>query len=253
MPNQIGVITEQQSLIENLDYLQTQRSEATSLHEALLLCRLGGGLLQFAETVYQGAPLSNVYASNHQREPQGRGAHFDIYGKLLNPDYPWLGVYNTAGETKVKAGLLPKDLAKSYFERFPEPSEAAHSARRDFSSIALNSPNAEVHQGQLSDHMGLVILQRVTGPHVVHNIVPEDSEEPGDFVKIILPKRDEETLESVYKSGMVSLDQLVTQSLPGDTNTERQISNAAQVAARIKAVRSGRSSFESPSIPGMLD
>jgi hypothetical protein len=212
MAHEIDRIQEYEKFSSQVDGLRAvdPANPSITADQAVALSELGSGLLNFASAAFPGAEVHQIYAKHYQREPQGRGAHFDVYGNTVHSDYPWLAVYNLSGKAAVSVAILPEDLAKSYNKRFPEPTEEAFGARRNYSSIALASEEVETYTGTLDKDTGMVILQRPGGPHVIHDVVPENPDNPGQFVKLARPADLQTAQDKIEQDGMVSLDELVT-------------------------------------------
>ncbi|HVV25901.1 MAG TPA: hypothetical protein VHC21_02620 [Candidatus Saccharimonadales bacterium] len=186
------------------------------------LAQLGRGAVRFAEATFPGASsVDQIYAQFNERESEGRGPHFDIYNEGLDENYPWLGVYNLAGTCEVAAATLPDDMAKQYAELYPEPNEAAHAARRHYGALVLGADTSRVGTGTLEPDMGLILPQRPQGPHIIHEVVPKNAADPGAFIKMIVPKKDEENLELIGEQGFMLLDELLTGAIePAETEND---------------------------------
>ncbi|HET7059831.1 MAG TPA: hypothetical protein VFH99_00715 [Candidatus Saccharimonadales bacterium] len=186
-----------------------------------LLAELGGGILRFAGAAFPEADVDNVYAQYNERQPRGRGPHFDIYDKKISEDYPWLAVYNLAGRCSVAAAVMPNFLADEYDRLYPEPNEAAYNARRHFGALVLNSPKSDVYSGVLNAGGGLVLPQSGEKSYIIHEIVPEDPAESGSFIKMIVPEQKSKTLKELRDNGFIPLGEL-TRGIVGqeDYDTE---------------------------------
>jgi hypothetical protein len=189
------------------------RQEDFEGKHAAFLAELGRGALRFATATFPEASVDQIYAQLNERESEGRGPHFDIYHESLHDDYPWLGVYNLSGTCAVSAAKLPEDMAKQYAELYPEPNEAARKARRHYGALVLGAETSRVGTGTLKPDMGLVLPQRPDGPHILHEVIPQDPSRPGSFIKMIVPKDDENTLATFSAEGFVLLDQLLTENM----------------------------------------
>ncbi len=178
------------------------------------LSELGGGVLKFADTVFPtGQNDTRVYGIVEERDAGGRGAHFDIYGAYLDKTKPWIAIYNLAGTCALTTALLPDELGKHYFSTYTELDDNAMEARRHYSAIALNAPGAVVGKGLVTPRRGLVLPQRASGPHVIHDLVPRDDENPGKFVKLIPLSPKGKHNQMLIDRGYVALDELLTKSL----------------------------------------
>ena len=193
--------------------------ESDGKHVAFL-AQLGRGTIRFAAAAFPNVSIDQVYAQFNERESEGRGPHFDIYNEGLDDNYPWLGVYNLAGACAVSAAKLPDDMAKQYAELYPEPNEAAHTARRHYGALVLGAETSRVGTGTLEPDMGLVLPQRSEGPHIIHEIVPKDPADPGSFIKMIVPRNDTDNLELLGEQGFVLLDELLTGGLEPEEEVE---------------------------------
>ncbi len=159
--------------------------------------------------------MEKVYAQRNEREPEGRGAHFDVYQGFIEEDRAWIGIFNLAGSAAVKTAVLPPGLADAYFASFPEPTDEAFEARRHFSAIALGTPGVKIKEGRLKAGTGLILPQRATGPHVVHDIVPDSGTEPGRYIKMAVPNKKKTSQQRMSAGNYMPLDQLVTEQLGG--------------------------------------
>lgn len=208
MSHELSVITNPREL----------RNEITELREGaeteVLLAKLGGDALKFAKATFSDA-VSNgeVMAQKFDREPEGRGAHFDIYNERLSGTYPWIALYNLSGSNTLTAATLPNHLADQYFSQYPEPNEEAKVARRVFSRMALLSGDVETSTGELNSGMGLVLPQRKDGPHVIHNIVPNVPAHPGSFIKMVVPAAEKDA-QDLAEVGYSELEQLLDAMKP---------------------------------------
>ncbi len=199
---------------EHLSQVAGYRSETFDENELALLTNLGSGAVRFALAAFPKATLNSIYGQNNERSSEGRGPHFDIYNKGLSSKYPWLGVYNLAGSCTVSAAIMPDALAVEYNNLYPEPTEEAYGARRHFGAIVLNAAATNVYRGIMKPDMGLVLPQRPQGPNIIHEVVPDDPKNPGSFIKLIIPKNDQDVLDSLGQQGFLPLDELLTKSIP---------------------------------------
>ncbi len=186
-----------------------------------------GGVLNFSETIFKGVPLDSVYAQEGHREAQGKGPHFDLSGDFLDEQYPILGVYNLSGFSILRLATMPDQLAKAYFDTYPELNEAAYEARRQFGAIVLNAPNIQSFEGNFTPGMALVIpqLKNHEGPHVVHEIIPTGHGNTfGKYVKLAVPDYESDTaVEMLKNDGFIPLDELVTSRLTGEDEANDSI------------------------------
>jgi hypothetical protein len=178
-----------------------------------VVCELGGGVLKFVQYAFPEVETSSLYAQANDREPEGRGAHFDVYGDYVEHNFHWIGIFNLAGKAALRTTVLPPELASSYFSKFPEPDDNAFEARRHYSAIALMGEDAEILEGELKPNSGLILPQRANGPHIVHDIVPTRTDDPGKFIKFVVPSLSE-TAETRIKNGAYEpWDDFVTRRL----------------------------------------
>lgn len=172
-----------------------------------LLISTGGDFIEFTEAAFPGVPTSQLAARFTRRSPNGSGAHFDVYEQFLSPDFPWLGVFNLSGHAALKAATLPAELNRDYRERFPEPTDAAHRARRHYSQIALDG-GEDIYTYQLIDRTGIVIPQLKGNLPVVHEVSPVEASRPGAFIKVAVL---DDVVEEAYKATeMLSFDSVVS-------------------------------------------
>jgi hypothetical protein len=141
------------------------------------------GLLEFLRSAFPKVQESTLYGQVFIREPQGRGAHFDVYDDLLDVNYPWVALFNLAGEAVVTVCRLPPQLAERYARTHPDPSDEAYEERRRIADEALASSSVHREKGMLYAECGLIIPQQRSGPEWVHHVAPTHAENPGRFVK----------------------------------------------------------------------
>ncbi|MCB9834774.1 hypothetical protein H6792_01965 [Candidatus Nomurabacteria bacterium] len=153
-------------------------------------------LTEFATRLYPGQELGDILSSVEDRTPKGKEAHFDVYQGVVASEHPRIGVYNLEGQAQVSVAALPEDLSRGYDKCFPEPTDEAFVARRVFASRALRGN--VVLRGVLGKGSGFVIPQQ-EGQHIAHKITPENPDEPGRYVKVVLPGNEEFLKESGYK------------------------------------------------------
>jgi hypothetical protein len=220
-PSELQVVDSPEEYTAKLEYMRT--SSEFTVDESLFAASLGRGVLKFASSTFPGSLSSEVYAQESQREPEGKGAHFDVYEDLLDPERPWLGVYNLAGNISVRAALLPPELQLSYRHSFSATSEEAKSARINYSSIALLDPKTEIRSIELAEHTGLVILQKKDAPYVVHDISPLNTSEPGFYVKLVKPDSTKTSRSNLERVGFRTLDDYVTEAI--EKSSRRPITN----------------------------
>jgi hypothetical protein len=179
----------------------------------VLLCELGGGILDFVSAAFPNRGERCVLAQHFSREPEGRGAHFDVYGELLDEEFPWVAVFNVVGDAQVSAFSLPKSLARRYYQAHPRPTDEAFEARRILAAEALADTAVTLSKGALYRHGGLIIPQFKAGPHWVHQVVPLNPLKPGQFIKLLVPATDEGAHKLLADNGYVPLDGLLTAAL----------------------------------------
>jgi hypothetical protein len=153
------------------------------LGEAMLV-DIGGGLLRFSGVIFPDVDRDSIFAQRYDREAKGTGPHFDLHGQLVDPHYPWIGVYNLSGNNDLRAVRMPKTLFKAYNETYPVADEAAFKARRHFGALVLESPELDIATGGFEFNTGLILPQTADGPQIVHEIKPVDKDNPGKFVKL---------------------------------------------------------------------
>lgn len=207
MSLELPVITDPSELTKAVTHIRTAENPGA------IMSHLGGGILKFAGATFPDINTEDIYAQSNNREPEGRGAHFDVYGSFLDKNYPWLGLFNLAGRASLTTVTLPDELAKIYFDMYPTPTDEAFDARRHFSAIALGSKKAEITSGTLTSGTGLVLPQKDIGSHIVHDIVPEDPNQPGKYVKLIVPSGTEEANDRMRRGGYKPLDELLSEGL----------------------------------------
>jgi hypothetical protein len=171
---------------------------------------LNAGLLAFLASAFPRAPQSILYGQVFTREPKGRGAHFDIYDKLLHKDFPWVGLFNLAGDAVVSTCPLPDWLATRYALAYPEASDRAYAERRRISEEVLADPGVRLLKGYLLAGNGLIIPQQAAGHEWVHNVVPVHEENPGRFVKFAAVGRD---ISALLNRGYQQVDDLLRRAL----------------------------------------
>lgn len=205
-----------------------------------VVCDLGEGALRFVGLAFPGIRQSNrVFVQAFERDPEGSGPHFDLYGGLVDSRFPWLGVYNLEGNNALTVATLPSELAERYERTYPEPTAEAHDARRSLSAITLADPSVRVRTGSFVPGMGLVLPQRPNGPHTIHEIVPT-GEQPGRYLKMLVPPaRSRSAREALTEMGYKTLEELVTTSL-GRAASRTATSSAATTASSRPASRPSR-------------
>lgn len=179
----------------------------------LILGNWAGGFLEFAGVVFPGVDQNDIFASRIVREPTGREPHFDAYKSYIDEEKFWLGHYNLSGDAQVVTTELAQDLAEAYDRRYPVQTDDSGDARRLFSRIALIEPEARVGHGMMRAGTKMVLPVRPQGPHIVHDIVPGDASNAGEFVKIIVPTRSKDERDQLISGGYASLDNFLTHSI----------------------------------------
>jgi len=170
------------ALSRSLNCIHTDKTQGPAIWD------LHAGLLTFLRTVFHDAAPQTLFAQIFDREPKGRGAHFDVYDPLLHPDFPWVALFNLTGDSTVSAFPLPEALSHRYDNEHPTPDEAAYAARRQLVAEALADPHIRPEKGMLLPGCGLIIPQRQHGPDWVHDIIPMHEDNPGRFIKVVAVK-----------------------------------------------------------------
>lgn len=234
-------------MAKTIEFIEDQESAQKAVNALrenerndLIACRFGEGILKFVVNIFPDADLDMILAKKVEREPEGHGAHFDIYGERLDPDFPYVGVFNLSGEVNIEATELPKDMQESYFKHFRETDETAATARRSFGALALSAAGDNLTYGKLKPGNGFILPQHPEGPFVVHNVMPVDKQNPGALMKFIIPNihvpKVKDEREVLSRAGYNALDTVVTefvggsvQSLPDISEEEPEISGQALV------------------------
>ena len=209
MPSQIEVIVSN----DQLEPVLERYRDSTQQIDEVTLCTLGGGVLQFIDSVFPEADRDLLLIQKFQREPDGHGPHFDLYNDYLNEEFPWIATLNLTSEANIRSTVLPEDLANAYLMRYPEPNREAFDARRVISRFALDAPEADVWVGYLDVGTSLLLPQHRGGPHIVHEVVPAVSGDPGEFIKAFVADKD--SVEFLNSEGYKPLDAFFTELVGG--------------------------------------
>jgi hypothetical protein len=175
-----------------------------------VIWELHTGLLAFLRSVFAEVQNSTLFGQVFTREPKGRGAHFDVYDDLLDADFPWVALFNLAGDAVVSVHRLPDSLAERYALAHPKASDEAYAERRRIADELLADSTVHPEKGILLSGCGLIIPQQRSGPDWVHNIVPLHEQNPGRFVKFAVVEADSSPLRD---RGYAPLDDLLRQAL----------------------------------------
>lgn len=210
MPQQLEVVTSTARVTEVVTGISNGN------YNDLALIELEGGIMQYANIAFKGLSATTILAKKVTREATGRGPHFDAYdGSLLHPDYPYIGLYNLSGTASVTTAHLQKELADAYWRDFPEATDEAHAARRHFGFVAIAAAGENRAEGTLKPRTAFVLPQNHAQSPIVHNVVPTDPENPGQFIKLIAAPLLEGARELLADDGYQSLDEVATQALGG--------------------------------------
>lgn len=169
------------------------------------------GIVGFLNSVFPGGQGLPLYGQVFVREPRGRGAHFDIYDDHLHADFPWVALFNLAGDAVVSVCRLPESLAERYALAYPEPSVAASAERRRLADEAFAAGPVQPEKGMLLAGSGLIIPQQSYGPEWVHNVVPLHAQNPGRFIKLIVGR--EGSARHLERQGYSPVDALIAHAL----------------------------------------
>jgi hypothetical protein len=191
----------------------------------IIVTDLRTGILDFVEAVFPDLGTRTLLAQTFTREPSGRGSHFDVYGDLLDEEFPWVAAFNIAGDAYVNAFELPGALARRYFAEHPGPSDEAYEGRRAIAGEALEDPRVTVGRGVLYRRRGLIIPQLKAGPHFVHNVMPMNAEEPGQFIKLLVPAGGARARKQLWDNGYDELDEILTRALDRRPNAPSSASD----------------------------
>jgi hypothetical protein len=225
-------ISQPELLTEQVLTIRDPRQE-----QRTIISEIGGGVLRFSNAIFPEIDRDQVYYQSSDREAYGRGAHFDVYQNFIHQAFPWIGIFNLSGSSELTILDLPEDLAESYKQRYPNPNDVAFYARRQFSEIALTSPGARPVRGTINPGTGLVIPQRHNGPHVIHDVVPLDTSNPGKFVKLVIPSGEEAAKKRLRIGGYEPLDEALTKAFGGtidDSHDGESKSHKNQPSRRLK-------------------
>jgi hypothetical protein len=236
MAEQIEVITDMLKVAETMAELKNSVEVAAGLGKSIevppVLVDIDGGLLHFVGAAFAGLGAVSLHAEKYDREPEGRGAHFDVYDDYLSVNYPWLAVYNLAGTSAVRATVLEHELELNYNRLFPEPNDAAYAARRNYAAIAFANPEAKIYQATLTPGMGMILMQHAGVQSIVHEVVPKNSAKPGSFMKLVNSRFDEQRVPIIESHGMKPLDEVLTQALIAAEQPVHTSAPATNAAAR---------------------
>lgn len=184
---------------------------------------LAGGMSEstYIQAVYGDVDPEELYVKKVKRPAGGIGPHFDIHTDLVNPDYPFVATYNVRGRATLRATVLSDELKDYYDSRYLVPTEDAKAARRHIGALALMDTDAEVYEGAISPHTGLIIPQIVGVSPLVHDIEPLDrpprpiirtsgllapiDAPAGEFMKYIVPRTTNRAINAVVNEGYTSL------------------------------------------------
>jgi hypothetical protein len=203
--------------IEPLKSIEQLRQRLAELRRGqaveILLCELGSHILRFGSAAFPNLGSRTLLAQHFVRERSGRGAHFDVYGELLDEEFPWVALFNISGDAYVSTFQLPEALTRRYFHEHPAPSDEAFDARRRIAAEALGDPAVKPDGGVLYRHAGLIIPQLRAGPHCAHDVVPLTPDNPGQFVKLLVAAPTSRAQKQLTDAGYGSLDAVVTAAL----------------------------------------
>ena len=193
--------------------------------QAPVIWERAAGVLEFLSLAFPRHEETTLCGQVFTREPEGRGAHFDVYDSLLDPAYPWVAVFNLAGDSVVSVFPLPDQLARRYAREHPEATDDAYLKRRRLADEALADPSIRPEKGLLLAGYGLIIPQQQSGPKWVHDVVPISKERPGRFVKFAAAR--DGRIHELYERGYAGIESLLKQALlhaptEGAGNSENQ-------------------------------
>lgn len=212
MAHTLTPIVELEHLIPALENLKDFRKDDTPV----VLTQSTEGFSRFVSVVFEGLSNDGIAAQVYDREPEGRGAHFDVYEGVRSDDYPWIAIFNLAGNAALVASVLPNEFSKLYEADYLDPrGDDAYQARRNYSQLALNRPGTNTYEARLGAMSGLIIPQ--TGIHVIHDVVPASSVLPGRYIKLVAPNGSDEAAEVLEGVGYKSLDDVLVEALAGKT------------------------------------
>lgn len=176
-------------------------------------------LLAFAETIFSDESRAEISVKKETRNPNGKGAHFDVYNtlRLLDNEFPFVAIYNVTGNAVLRATVISQKLQEYYDATYPKPNDVAHAARRDIARLAFRQPDATIFNGNINPGTGLIIPQLIGGYHLAHEITPKDPANPGTFIKIVKPDSTEEAYKTLDDTGYTSLERFVENQIALNT------------------------------------
>lgn len=144
---------------------------------------------KFIDLTFPGLQPEDIYGELRLRG-DGVGPHFDVYDGILRSNYPWVGVYNLAGQAVLYSGVLGDDLYEAYQNRYQAEadSDAAQAARGLFATIELGLPNSAKYRGVIEPGSAIVIPQNSNGEQIVHDVVPDKYDNTGRYLKLFAPR-----------------------------------------------------------------
>jgi len=160
------------------------------------LCDINGGLLAFCTSAFPVGEAATIYAQRFIRSPRARGLNFEAFGDLLSSNAPWTGIFNLRARCSVCLFALPDFLARQYFMWHIDPLDRWHEVRRKLSHAALDASIESPAVGILEPGGGFVLPQNRDGFHWVHEIVPLDPANPGEFIRLAVPNHRHSELAS---------------------------------------------------------
>ncbi|GAB3032057.1 hypothetical protein [Mycobacterium bourgelatii] len=127
---------------------------------------------------------------------------FNLFQRLVHPNYPLLAIFITEGVGSVESTLLDEQLLDYYSAAYGRRSDAPERPQSLMNSLAFLEPNAVVDTGEVSPGVGLVVPQVASAPPVVYRLGPQfgsdNSYGPHAFIrylKFIVPRQDPQTID----------------------------------------------------------
>ena len=168
-------------------------------------------MLAVCASVFQDRHEGSIYAKRFRRGARQPGLNFLAYGDLLSPKAPWTVIYNMKGSCSVRFFALPDWLVQRYFRDHIDPSDDHFQWRQRLSEAALEDSIESPAVGIMDPGTGFVLPQIRGGFHWVHEFLPHDATDPGEFIEFAVPDHRASILEA---NGYESLGKCLRRGLP---------------------------------------
>lgn len=151
---------------------------------------------EFVETVFPGPPENKtIYACRDEtvtgatdNRSDSPTPAFDVFQKLVHPDYPLLGIFITQGIGSVESTTLDDQLLAYYSAAYGTAAYPPAQPQSLISGLTFLEPTAIIDTGEIAPGIGVVVPQLAGATPTVYRLSPRPERGVGPLASIRMTK-----------------------------------------------------------------